>query len=128
MGDAHAIESGCFQREIGESAYRDQRQVDSKERIIVGVNAYQEVNDLPPELLNIDPRWEREHLARLQKIRAERDNALASERLQVLRRAADGDTNLMPAILDCVRAYCSLGEIVDALRSVFGEYRDQPII
>ena len=92
------------------------------------MNAYQEVNDTPPELLNIDPRWEREHLARLQKVRTEHAGALASERLPVLRRAADGDANLMSAILDCVRAYCRLGEIVDARRSVFGEYREQVII
>src|SRR5579884_2426611 len=122
------IENGFFQREIAESAYRYQQQIDRKERIIVGVNAYTEAEEVPPEILEIDPRWEREHLARLARVRGERDGKQVADRLAALRRAAEGTDNLMPTILDCVRAYCTLGEISDTLRSVFGEYREVPII
>jgi methylmalonyl-CoA mutase N-terminal domain/subunit len=127
-GVVAGIENGYFQREIAESAYRYQQQVDRKERIIVGVNAYQEGEDASADILQIDPRWEQEHLARLRRVRAERNGAEAAARLADLRRAAAGGENLMPVILDCVRAYCTLGEITDALRSVFGEYREQPIV
>ena len=123
-----AIESGYFQRQIGESAYRYQSQIDQKERIIVGVNAYSESDASAPEILRFDPNWEQEHLARLSRLRRERDGALAAARLTRLSDAARGSENLMPAILDCVRAYCTLGEIVDQLRAIFGEYRETPII
>src|SRR5579883_1561742 len=122
-----AIESGYFQRQIGESAYQYQHQIDQKERIIVGVNAFLERDEVAPEILRFDERWEREHLARLNRVRRERDTALAMARLARLREAARGNENLMPALLDCVRVYCTLGEIVDQLRAVFGEYREAPI-
>jgi methylmalonyl-CoA mutase N-terminal domain/subunit len=122
------IESGYFQREIAESAYRYQQQIDRKERIIVGVNAFTEGDEASADILQIDPRWEREHLARLNRVRAERDHGQVETRLESLRRAASGSENLMPAILDCVRAYCTLGEIMDTLRSVFGEYREEPVV
>jgi methylmalonyl-CoA mutase N-terminal domain/subunit len=127
-GVVAGIESGYFQREIAESAYRDQRELDTGERVVVGVNAYTEGEDEPVEILRIDPRWERLHLERLNRIRRERDNQAVRERLAGLRRAASGTANLMPAILDCARAYATLGEITDALRSVFGEYREQPVV
>jgi methylmalonyl-CoA mutase N-terminal domain/subunit len=122
------IESGFFQREIAESAYKYQRQVETGEQVIVGVNAYTEATEPPTELLRLDPEWERRHLARLARVRAERDAAQAAATLARLRDDAEGTANLMPAILDCVRAYCTLGEIVDTLRAVFGEYREQPVV
>ncbi|MGH2459058.1 MAG: methylmalonyl-CoA mutase family protein, partial [Chloroflexota bacterium] len=127
-GVVAGIESGYFQREIAESAYRYQQQLDRKDRIVVGVNAYEEGGRASNDILAIDPRWEREHLARLSRIRAERDAERVAAGLANLRRAADGAENLMPPILDCVRAYCTLGEIVDALRSRFGEYREDPVV
>jgi methylmalonyl-CoA mutase N-terminal domain/subunit len=122
------IESGYFQREIAESAYRYQREVDGRERIVVGINAHTEAAETPVDVLKIDPRWEELHLARLHRVRAERDAARVAAGLASLRRAAAGQDNLMPSILDCVRSYCTLGEIVDALRAVFGEYREQPVV
>jgi methylmalonyl-CoA mutase, N-terminal domain len=123
------IESGYFQREIAESAYTYQREVDSKERLVVGVNAYADAKDQPIEVLPLDPRWEQLHLARLNRVRAERDAGQLARCLDRLRADAAGTANLMPAILDCVRAYGTLGEIVDALRAVFGEYQEaEPIV
>jgi len=126
-GVVAGIENGYFQREIAESAYRYQREVDERERIVVGVNDYADADDAPMEVLKIDPRWEALHLERLRRIRAERDAGVATSTLARLRRDAQGTENLMPAILDCVRAYCTLGEIVDTLRAVFGEYRESPV-
>jgi methylmalonyl-CoA mutase N-terminal domain/subunit len=120
------IENGYFQRAIAESAYQYQQQVDAKERIIVGVNAHVEDADESPEVLVLDPSWEQLHLERLSRVRAERGAGEATGSLDALRAAAAGPENLMPAILRCVRAYCTLGEITDALRAVFGEYREAP--
>jgi methylmalonyl-CoA mutase N-terminal domain/subunit len=125
-GVVTGIESGYFQREIAESAYRYQREVDQKERLIVGVNTLVDESDETPEVLKIDPRWERLHLERLRRVRAERDAVEAEASLEALGLAAIGTENLMPSIVRCVRAYCTLGEITDALRSVFGEYREAP--
>jgi methylmalonyl-CoA mutase N-terminal domain/subunit len=120
------IENGYFQRAIAESAYRYQCEVDAKERTIVGINAHVEDSEESPEVLVMDPTWEQLHLERLRRVRAERDVTEAASSLDALRQAAAGPENLMPAILRCVRAYCTLGEITDALRAVFGEYREAP--
>jgi methylmalonyl-CoA mutase N-terminal domain/subunit len=79
-------------------------------------------------VLEIDPRWEAMQFERLRRVRSERNGDVASRMLADLRKDAATDVNLMPSILNCVRAYCTLGEIVDALRSVFGEYHEQPIV
>jgi methylmalonyl-CoA mutase N-terminal domain/subunit len=125
-GVVAGIESGYFQREIAESAYRYQREVDEKERLIVGVNTLVEESSETPEVLAMDPRWEQLHLERLRRVRAERDAGEAAASLEALSQAALGTENLMSSILRCVRAYCTLGEITDSLRSVFGEYREAP--
>ncbi|MBI2941988.1 MAG: methylmalonyl-CoA mutase family protein [Chloroflexi bacterium] len=122
------IENGFFQREIAESAYRFQGQVDARERIIVGVNRFVEDEPLPVPILRIQPEWEAHHLGRLRWVRAQRDAALVAERLDALRRMATGSENLMPSILDAVRVYATLGEICDVLREVFGEYVERPVI
>jgi methylmalonyl-CoA mutase N-terminal domain/subunit len=122
------IQNGYFQRQIAESAYRYQREVDEQERVVVGVNRFTEADDAPTEVLKIDPVWEQRQLDRLRRVRSERDAGTAANTLSALRDAARGPANLMPPILDCVRAYCTLGEITDALRGVFGEYRETPVI
>jgi methylmalonyl-CoA mutase N-terminal domain/subunit len=127
-GVVAGIETGYFQREIAESSYRYQREVDEGERVVVGVNAYTEAEAKPVEVLRIDPQWEQLHLARLHRVRTERNQNQATQSLARLRADAAGTENLMPAILDCVRAYCTLGEIVDVLRGVFGEYQEKPIV
>jgi methylmalonyl-CoA mutase N-terminal domain/subunit len=127
-GVVAGIESGYFQREIAESAFQYKREVDVGDRLIVGVNAHVEATAEPMDVLAIDPRWEAMHLERLRRVRSERNGEVAGRMLADLRKDAASDVNLMPSILNCVRAYCTLGEIVDALREVFGEYREQPIV
>ncbi len=122
-----AIEQGFFQREIADSAYLYQQEIESHRRIVVGVNDYvtEQIPAIP--LLKMEPDGERRHRQRLSRVRRERDNAALQSRLGALRTAAHGDENLMPYILEAVRAYGSLGEICDVLRDVFGEYREQAV-
>ena len=119
-----AIERGYFQRAIAESAYRYQRAVDSGQRRVVGVNCYQADEPLTIPLLRVDPQGERRQRERLARLRRERDNAQVERALGALRGAARGQENLMPYILDAVRAYATLGETCRVLREVFGEYRE----
>jgi len=123
-----AIERGFPQREIAESAYRYQKEIDAKERIVVGVNEYMTEEPLSIPLLQMDPEGERRHLERLKRVRRERDNRAVREKLAALRRAAQGSENLMPYILEAVREYATLGEIMGVFREVFGEYREPVIL
>jgi methylmalonyl-CoA mutase N-terminal domain/subunit len=123
-----AIEKGFFQREIAEAAYRYQIEIDSHQRVIVGINAYQEEEPVRIPLLEMDPAGYERQVARLERIRRERDAQRVEASLQALRQAARGSENTMPYILDCVRAYATLGEIMDVFREVFGEYREPTII
>jgi methylmalonyl-CoA mutase N-terminal domain/subunit len=125
MGGARAaIEHGFQQHEIAEAAYATQRAIEKGEQVIVGVNRYGAAAETPPEILEIDPRGEIEQVERLRAIRAGRNAQRADETLDVLRRDAIENANLMPAILDCVRAEVTLGEISNALRDIYGEHRD----
>ncbi len=118
-----AIEKGYPQREIADAAYRFQQHIDTKKRTLVGVNKY--VTDHPPVgILKIDPEVERKQVARLQEVKQTRDNKEVEERLEELRHAAEGQENLMPYIIECVRGYATIQEICDVLREVFGTYRD----
>jgi len=123
-----AIEAGFFQREIAEASYRYQREIETRERISVGVNEY--VMDEPIEIpiLEMDPEGERRECQRLARLRSQRESGLASQRLNALREACQGSDNLMPYILDAVNAYCTLGEICGVMREVFGEYQEGPVI
>ncbi|MEX2355897.1 MAG: methylmalonyl-CoA mutase family protein [Thermaerobacterales bacterium] len=126
-GVVAAIESGFFSREIADASYRFQRHVQEGEYIIVGVNRYEASEEGPPEILRIDEQAQKRQIGTLQQIKAERDGESAGQALQALDRAARDGENLMPHLLDCVRAYASLGEICDTLRAVYGEWRDQAI-
>jgi len=123
-----AIEAGFFQREIAEASYRYQREIETRERISVGVNEC--VMDEPIEIpiLEMDPEGERRERQRLARLRRERDSGLANQCLNALREACQGSQNLMPYILDAVNAYCTLGEVCDVMRQVFGEYQEGPVI
>jgi len=123
-----AIEASFFQREIAEASYRYQREIETRERISVGVNEY--VMDEPIEIpiLEMDPEGEQRERQRLARVRSERDSGLASQRLEALREACQGSENLMPYILDAVNAYCTLGEICGVMRQVFGEYQEGSVI
>ena len=122
-GMLRAIESGLPQREIQEAAFRHERAVESGERIVVGVNRFTEEPEHLPPVLRVSEELEREQLARLRQLRAERDVARVEAALGRVEEAARGTANLMPPILAAVEAYATVGEISDALRRVFGEYR-----
>ncbi|MGN6812749.1 MAG: acyl-CoA mutase large subunit family protein [Thermomicrobiales bacterium] len=123
-----ALEQGYFQRRIADSAYRYEREINEQRRIIVGVNAYQ--SNEPPQIpiLAMDPDGEARQLARLQRVRAERDQAEWQRTLTALRGAAEGSDNLMPYLLDAVKPYATLGEIVGVLKDVFGEYQELMVV
>ena len=123
-----ALEKGFFQREIAEAAYRYQREIDTRQRVIVGVNEHVEDEPVRIPLLEMDPEGYEHQVARLERVRRERDNEQVGVALEALRGAARGTENTMPHILDCVRAYATLGEIMDVFREVFGEYREPTII
>ncbi|RLB30430.1 MAG: methylmalonyl-CoA mutase [Deltaproteobacteria bacterium] len=124
-GAAAAIEKGYIQREIQDSAYRYQKEIEKDERVVVGVNRFQIEEEPPKDLLRVDPAVRTSQIKRLEKLRSERNNDKVQDILGDLRKAAGGSDNLMPIILEAVRAYATLGEICDALRDVFGEY--QPV-
>jgi len=121
------IRNGFFQREIADASYRYQREVDAKRRIIVGVNDFVVEEDIKTPTLYVDPAKERHHLERLNRVRRERDNERVQQTLNALREAARGTANTMPFILDCVRAYATLGEIMGVFREVFGEYMEPAV-
>jgi methylmalonyl-CoA mutase, N-terminal domain len=118
-----AIEKGFPQSEIANASYQYQRAIETKEKIVVGVNAFQS-QDQPIELLQIDHSAAEHQAQKLARLRARRDNGQVRKTLSALQRAAAGTENTMPFILDAVRAYATLGEICDALRDVFGSYQE----
>jgi methylmalonyl-CoA mutase, N-terminal domain len=122
-----AIEKNFFQREIADAAYRYQKEIDAKERIIVGVNDFTIDEDLEPPLLEMDPEGEAKQIAALRRLRKERDNKKAESALRRLHKAAEGDENTMPFIIDCAKAYVTLQETTDVFREVFGEYREKSV-
>ncbi|MGQ9604325.1 MAG: acyl-CoA mutase large subunit family protein [bacterium] len=127
-GVIKAIELGFFQKEIADAAYRYQREIEEKKKIIVGVNEFVIKDEkLDIDILKIDPRVEEGQKKALQKLRSERDNIAVRSAIEDLKKAAAGKENLMPKILHCSRVYCTLGEMIAALKEIFGEYKE-PII
>jgi methylmalonyl-CoA mutase, N-terminal domain len=127
-GMLRAIEEGFVQREIGEAAYREQQAVESGRRIVVGVNRFQRADEQAPALLKVDSAVLKRQRMRLGRVRAERDGERVQTALSALGEAAEGEGNLLPPILDCVRAYATVGEICDTLRSRFGTYRPPAVV
>ena len=127
-GVLRAIETGYMQREIQQSAYEYQQAVERGEQVIVGINRFQAEENKPIPTLRIDPEIERGQVARVQALRARRDNAKTQAALGEVERRARGAENLMPAILAAVEAKGTVGEISDALRRVFGEYRESVVV
>jgi methylmalonyl-CoA mutase N-terminal domain/subunit len=116
-----------MQREIAEASYRYQSEVEAKQRVVVGVNRYQLEEEPPLEILRIDPALERKQIERVQALRARRDGDAVERTLADLRRAAAGDANLMEPIMACARASVTMGEMCDALRDVWGIWRETPV-
>jgi methylmalonyl-CoA mutase, N-terminal domain len=123
-GVVKAIESGWFQRQIAHSSMRFQTELEQGRRTIVGVNDFVEEAEGPVEILKVGDQAERTQRERMARLRASRDATLVAQRLDALRRAAAEDRNIIPAMLDCARAYCTLYEIRAALEDVFGAYRE----
>jgi methylmalonyl-CoA mutase N-terminal domain/subunit len=120
-----ALKAGFLQREIADSAYRYQCEIDAGERIIVGVNDFVGDEDELPPIHRIDPESEQRHLERLNRVRRERDNQAVGEALSALRQAARIERdNLMPYLMDAARAYATLGEVTDVLRGTWGVYTE----
>src|SRR6202161_1251802 len=121
-----AAEAGFPQREIADASYRYQRSIESGDRVIVGVNAFERPDEQQPaDLLKIGMDIERGQARSVQDVRANRDGAAVEASLAALKRACKGDANVMPALIDCVRAVATEGEIVDAMVGVFGRYTEQ---
>ena len=127
-GVVKAIDHGFFQKEISDAAYRYQREIEKKTKIVVGVNEYViEDEEIDIDILKIDPEVEKEQSKALDKLRSSRDNGAVKKALAGLKAAAEGTDNLMPHILECSRCYSTLGEMIETLKGVFGEYKE-PII
>ena len=122
-GAVTAIERGYPQREIQNAAFIYQREIERKQRIIVGVNDFKAANELPTDILKVNPAIEEKQRARLARVRLERDQTAATAALTQVEKTAHDGGNLMPPIIDAVRSWATLGEIADAMRAVFGEYR-----
>jgi len=127
-GMVEAIERGFPQQEIAESAYRFQQAVERKDKIVVGVNGFVQTDEPPMEILYIGETASETQLAKLADLKRTRDSAAVRRTLDRLGSAARGADNLMPPILDAVRAYATVGEMCDALREVWGEYEEVPVI
>ncbi len=123
-----AIEAGFFQQEIADAAYRYQHEIDTHQRIVVGINEYANADPLEIPILEMDPHGYEVQCDRLDEVRRSRDNRAVKQRLAELRQVAEGKENTMPAILAAVKEYATLQEIMDVFRDVFGEYQEQAII
>jgi methylmalonyl-CoA mutase, N-terminal domain len=126
-GVVPAIKDNFFQREIADASFRFQSEVERGERVVVGVNGYEEPEDEDIELLHIDPELERKQIERVQALRARREAAPVEAALARLKREAADDVNLIPAIIDASKAYATMGEMCDALRDVWGVWRETPV-
>jgi methylmalonyl-CoA mutase N-terminal domain/subunit len=123
-----AIKENFFQREIAEASFRYQSEVEAQQRIVVGVNRYEQEDERPLELLKIDPALERKQIERVQALRARRDSTAVETALARLREdAAHEDRNLMEPIIDAARADVTMGEMCDTLRDVWGVWRETPV-
>lgn len=122
-GAVTAVEQGYMQREIHREAYETQKQIESGEQVFVGLNRFQIEGEQQPELLRVDPELGRKQKQKLEQLKARRDSTMVEQTLGKLRKAAQGNDNLMPYILDCVKSYATIGEICGELRQIFGEYK-----
>jgi methylmalonyl-CoA mutase N-terminal domain/subunit len=127
-GATRAIDLGYIQQEISDSAYKYQMEIESGERIVVGVNKFQVEEEPPKGLLRVDPSVGEMQKKKIQDVKAKRNNAAVTEKLEALRKACEGTENVMPFILDAVREYATLGEICGVMREVFGEYEQSVLL
>jgi len=122
-----AIKANFFQKEIANASYKYQQEIENKERIIIGVNDFKLREPCTTPLLKIDEKVSEEQIENLNKLKSIRDNEKVEEKLKKLKQAAEDDSNLMPYIIDAVREYASVGEIISTLKEVFGTYIEDSI-
>ena len=122
-----AIKENFFQREIAEASFRYQSEVEAGQRVVVGVNRYVEEDEQPLGIVRIDAALEQKQVERVHALRERRDTAEAEAAIAELKRAAAGDANLMEPMLDAARAYATMGEMCEALREVWGTWRETPV-
>ena len=127
-GMVAAVEQGYPQREIAESAYTFQQAVERREKVIVGVNEFVAAGETPVPILYIDEETAERQLVKLAGLKRDRDNEAVSRTLDALKRGAEAGDNTMPLLIDAVRVYATVGEMCDALREVWGEYEEVPVI
>jgi len=127
-GMVEAVELGYPQKEIAEASYQFQQAVERREKVIVGVNDFVQTGEKPIEILYIDDSTAELQLQRLEELKRSRDNDQVRRTIDALKAGAKGRDNTMPLLLDCVRAYATVGEMCDALREVWGEYEEVPVI
>ena len=118
-----AIEDGYYASRISERAIRRQRELDKGERVAIGVNKYRSDSKVASGGFKIDPSAERQQVEQLERVKKERNNQMVKDTLEYVRKVAEGDGNLVPPVLEAVRAYATIGEICGVLRDVFGEYQ-----
>jgi methylmalonyl-CoA mutase N-terminal domain/subunit len=127
-GAVRCIENGFYHRELSEAAYHYQRQIEQAERVLVGLNAYQDDKAEKIPVFKADPQTESRQVERLQALRQQRDNAHVHQALANLVEAAKVNENLMPTLIQAVKTYATIGEICQALRTVYGTYRPSQVI
>ena len=127
-GALKAVESGYFQIEIQKAAYEYQKEIESKKRIVVGVNEFVSGSDGPRKILKVDPELEKQQIEFVRSVREKRDASSVRKRLTDLRQAAGSDSNIMPAVIGCAEAMVTVGEICDLLRGIWGEYKENVVI
>ncbi len=123
-GALKAVEKGYFQTEIQKSAYEYQKQVESKEKIVVGVNEFVSVSEEHRDILKVDPELEKGQIEFVKSVREKRDSSEVAKRLEELKEAAQSDKNIIPVVIDCVESMVTIGEICDVLREIWGEYKE----
>ena len=123
-GVSYAIEKGFIQQEIQNSAYKYQKNIEENSQVVVGVNKFKIKEEAPKGLLRVNPKVGRQQVEKLAKLKSERNNGKVKGNLELLKKAANTEINLMPIILECVKSYATLGEICDVLRNIFGEYKE----
>jgi len=128
-GMVRAIEKGYVQKEIQDSSYHYQREIEEEKRIVVGVNKFQTEGEPPKDLLKLDPKVQELQLSKLEEVKKSRDGDAVDSSLTKLRNAAaDDGENLIPLILEAVKVYATMGEICDQLRAVFGEHKESIVL
>jgi methylmalonyl-CoA mutase N-terminal domain/subunit len=127
-GALKAVEQGYFQLEIQKAAYEYQKDIESRRRIVVGVNDFTGESELPQTVLKVDPELEKSQIEFVKSVREKRDSALADDRLKELKKAANSEQNIIPVVIKCVESMVTLGEICGLLRETWGEYKENVVL